>query len=215
MTHRLVPMPELCLEIRGNKCCNNDRSSRVIFDDHSRKFEIRNSSCLCCICGAGEIVKDENIKSWEIFLQTLQGRYGVSSQENLIQNCEQSKKKGRKLTVAYFNALVAWAKDRSQSDLASKDRRWIDIHLNVRVQTDKGEEDFNPEIIASNLRTNSPSQIRLSDGQIRKIVELVVDELKVKGKNKVDKSEIAEIVNSKLKQIEPSPESKGDLSPKK
>ena len=204
----MIPLPDLHLDISDNTCCSKgSRSSRIIYNEDRRKFEVRDVSILCCVCGAGDIVKDENSRTWDAFMNALQSHYGVNPKEespDLHIDWQRLKRDRKKLTHGQFEHFVEWAErvqqERSQNDKTIRRVPSFNIHLDVRVRSDSGAVPFNPEILAGDLR-RSPSRELLSESQIERIVELVVEELQTSGRREVSKSEIAEIVKKKISEI--------------
>lgn len=205
----MIPLPELHLDVSGNTCCTGNKSSRVIYNEDQRKFEIRDVNFLCCVCGGKEIVRDENSRTWEAFMKALQDHYGIDPRKEVPErhnNWQRLKSDRKKLTLAQFEHFVEWAQriqqERSRSGKPLHRVRSINVHLDVRVRSDSGmkEEPFNAEILAGDLR-KSPSSKILSESQIDRIVELVIEELRSTGRREVSKTEIAQIVQKKMSQV--------------
>lgn len=204
----LIPIPDLHLDVSGNTCCSNNRSHRVVYNDETGKFEINNVSFLCCVCGGGDLVRDENARTWDAFINTMHQRYGVSPEEvDQHREWKKMRQSGKELRVGHFDDYVDWANGvhtmRTQStspetgDEVALTVPSIRINLDVRVRSESGyEEPFSPEHLVEDLRMRKKAV--LSDDQIEEIVGRVVEEIQQSGKREISKTEIGNLVSRKL-----------------
>ena len=207
------PLPDLNLRVSGNKCCNNNRSARVVFNEQQGKFEVRNTNILCCVCGGEEFARDENARTWEILLNALHHHYGATPNELSLSDRKidwlEAKRLGRNLRIDEFENLVGWAKNSTASrsrPSTVEERDGASSSYRTRSNSLQVEED---DRAAGSSHSGRSSTIQI-DVRVRSDAgdreepfdpEIIINKLRSEKSQELNDAQIEEIVGRVIHQI--------------